>query len=81
MMRMLLGERDPSSGHLRARKTQKTLWQVPAMLLNGSLYLFVAGLCVLFYYNIQKHMKDLPQPLPVSFQPFMELVAIDERIA
>jgi hypothetical protein len=34
--------------------SQRFLWQIPVMLLNGSLYLFTAGLCILVYWDFTR---------------------------
>jgi hypothetical protein len=66
VMRRLLGESTPviakqrppggsgPSGVLDAKLPKKVLWQIPVILLNGSLYLFTAGLCVLVYWEFAR---------------------------
>ncbi|OTA87769.1 hypothetical protein M434DRAFT_375331 [Hypoxylon sp. CO27-5] len=39
---------------VKLRLSQAFLWQIPVMLLNGSLYLFTAGLCILAYWDFTK---------------------------
>ena len=50
MIRELLSEDEPdASGHFRPRYSQLYIWQAPLLLLNSSVYLFIAGLAVLVW--------------------------------
>lgn len=41
----------------RVSSWQGFIWQIPVMLLNGSLYLFVMGLCTLVYKEVTEQLK------------------------
>ncbi|KAF2657197.1 hypothetical protein K491DRAFT_756950 [Lophiostoma macrostomum CBS 122681] len=63
MIRRLLGESNSAKPGVRVRSSQRILWQIPAMLLNGSLYMFVAGLCLMFYWDVGQHMRSIYVPV------------------
>lgn len=37
--------------------SQAYLWQIPVMLLNGSLYMFAGGLCIIAYWDIDRTLR------------------------
>ncbi|KAF5978885.1 1-acyldihydroxyacetone-phosphate reductase [Fusarium coicis] len=37
--------------------SQAYLWQIPVMLLNGSLYMFAGGLCIIAYWDIDRALR------------------------
>jgi hypothetical protein len=50
----------------RMQFSQRVLWQTPVMLLNGSLYLYMIGLCIFVYWDITRSIKFQDQPAAVS---------------
>lgn len=73
MIHELLGEPvQPPSGsnngppRVRLKLSQAFLWQIPKMLLNGSLYLFTVGLCVLTYWDFTKSFDVSVETVQVS---------------
>ncbi|KAI0892457.1 hypothetical protein F4806DRAFT_479831 [Annulohypoxylon nitens] len=77
MIHELLGEsiQTPASSIngrpvIKLRLSQAFLWQIPVMLLNGSLYLFTVGLCILTYWDFTKSFAvsvEAVQILGISF--------------
>lgn len=51
---------------IQLKFSQRVLWQIPVMLLNGSLYLFTAGLCVLAFWDFTRSFGDSIQSVEVS---------------
>ncbi|KAI1086688.1 hypothetical protein F5B19DRAFT_478353 [Rostrohypoxylon terebratum] len=61
MIHELLGEfaQTPTGSNsnppvVKLKLSQAFLWQIPVMLLNGSLYLFTVGLCIFTYWDFTK---------------------------
>lgn len=50
----------------RPRFLQRFLWQIPAMLRNGSLYMFVTGLCILVYWDFSQSINSPSHPITVG---------------
>lgn len=66
MRRLLAGRKNTHQSTNRLQLSQRIMWQIPAMLLNGSLYLYVAGQCIVFYWDANRHWDKAPHGLIVS---------------
>ncbi|KAI1418412.1 hypothetical protein F5Y13DRAFT_149119 [Hypoxylon sp. FL1857] len=54
---------------LKLRLSQAFLWQIPVMLLNGSLYFFTAGLCILAYWDFTNSFSISVEAVQASRRP------------
>ncbi|EWZ33039.1 hypothetical protein FOCG_12548 [Fusarium oxysporum f. sp. radicis-lycopersici 26381] len=58
----------------RPRFLQRFLWQIPAMLRNGSLYMFVTGLCILVYWDFSQSINSPSHPITAVGITFFTLI-------
>ncbi|KAI0466090.1 hypothetical protein F4859DRAFT_498802 [Xylaria cf. heliscus] len=66
----------PAAQVLKLRPSQAVLWQIPVMLLNGSLYLFTVGLCILVYWDFTNASDASVQAVQIFGAVFFSSCAI-----